>query len=154
MGNKTWKDRFFTPVEVGQMEAIFNENFFEKLKSDENVNIEGYYSEGVCFSTFIIKNDDESFYYPVETKVSISDNPSLSEDDARRALLDLSLEYFEEYFLNDRELYLTIEWSAFEIGDIKMYARAQVINQKLEKMADEILSSAGLDENGNKINKK
>lgn len=139
MGNKIWKDRFFTPVEIGQMEAVFNENFFEKLNSDENIHVEGYYSEGVCFSTFIIKNEDESFYYPVETKVLSSDNPDLSDNDARIALLDFSLEYFEEYFLNDRELYLTIDWSSFEIGEIKVYARAQVLNKKLEDMADEIL---------------
>ncbi len=140
--NKNWKDRFFTPEEIGQMEAVFNENFFGKVKKDENVYIEGYYNDNSCFATFTIKNEDESFYYPVETVVSVIDNSGLSDKDARIALLDFALEYFEEYFLNDGELLLTIDWSPFNIGEIKMYAKGHVLNKKLEKMADEILSSA------------
>jgi hypothetical protein len=137
--NIQWKDRFFTAEEIGEMEPVFNENFFEKLKTDENIYGEGYYSENTCFAAFIIKNEDESFYYPVETKVLVSDNPSLEENDARIALLDFSLEYFEKYFMNDRELYLRIDWSPFKIGDIKIFAKAQVFNKKLEKMADDLL---------------
>jgi len=153
--NKTeWKSRFFTPDEIAQMEAVFNERFFDDLKKDENIFFEGYYEEGICYVTLILKNQDESFYYPVESSLSLKDNPELDEEGAKIALLDFIGGYFEDYFEENRETYITIDWAKHKVEDLTLYARGQVLNKKLENMADDILKSGGFAPEGDKVKKK
>ena len=149
-----WKDRFFTPDEIAQMEAIFNEHFFENLKKDENIFFEGYYEDGVCYATLTLKNHDESFYYPVETSISLKENPELDEKMARAALLNFIGEYFEDYFEENRETYITIDWAPYKAEGLTIYARGQVLNKKLENMGDDILKSAGFAPDGAPVKKK
>ena len=138
-----WKNRFFTPEEIAQMEAVFNERFFDNLKKDENVFFEGYYEDGVCYITLTLKNHDESFYYPIETSMLLKENPELDAEGARIALLDFIGTYFEDYFEENREAYIPIDWAPYKIDGLTIYARGQVLNKKLENMADDILKSAG-----------
>ncbi|MEI6079555.1 MAG: hypothetical protein WCQ53_02825 [bacterium] len=137
--NKKSESRFMRPEEIAQMEAVFNERFFNDLKKDENIFFEGHYEDDVCYLELILKNHDESFYYPVETTISLKDHPILAPDDARLVLLDFIGAYFEDYFGTDRESLIPIDWAPFKMGDLTIYARGQVLNKKLEKMAEDIL---------------
>ncbi|MCX6112999.1 MAG: hypothetical protein NTY22_06955 [Proteobacteria bacterium] len=137
-----WKNRFFTPDEVAQMEAVFNERFFDNLKKDENISFEGYYEDEICYITLALKNQDESFYYPVETSISLKENHELDAEGARIALLDFIGSYFEDYFEENRETSIPIDWTLYKADDLTLYARGQVLNKKLENMADDILKSA------------
>lgn len=143
----TWKDRFLSPEEIAQMEAVFNERFFDFLEKDENAFFEGYFSNGNLFITLIISNEDESYYYPFETMLRGSENEGIDEEKARMALVDFIGTYFEDFFNNNRQTYIPIDWSPYTMDGIKFYAKAQVINKKLEKEADDILKSAGFYEN-------
>ncbi|MEI6093054.1 MAG: hypothetical protein WCQ47_05150 [bacterium] len=149
-----WKNRFFTPEEIAQMEAIFNEYFFDKLNKDENIYFEGYYEDEVCYLTLILKNSDESFYYPFETSLSLKDNPDISAEEARLSLMDFIGTYFDDYFTENRDAFVLIDWTSYKVEDLNIYARGQVINKKLENMADDILKSAGFTPEGEKVKKK
>ena len=137
-----WNDRFFKPEEIAQMEAIFNEQFFSFLKKEENVSFEGYFSEQTCYITVLLKNEDETYYYPFETAIPLNQNPTLSEEDAKKFLLDFIGEYFDAFFADERETFLPIDWTLFEVEGANIYARGQVVNKKFEKTADAILESA------------
>ena len=143
-----WKDRFFTPEEIAQMEAVFNEQFFANLKKDENISFEGFFADGACHVTCILKNEDESYCYPFEAAISSKEHADLTASDARNLLLDFIGAYFEEFFADNRETYVPVEWATFSIEDINIHARGQIMNKKLEKHADDILKSAGFDEEG------
>lgn len=148
-----WKDRFFTPEEVAQMEAIFNEQLFQHLKKDENIFIEGYFSEGACHITCTLKNQDETYCYPFEAAISSKEHTHISAAEAQSLLLDFISAYFEEFFADNRQTYVPIEWSTFRIEDINIHAHGQIMNKKLETEAENILKSAGFDEDGNPIKK-
>jgi hypothetical protein len=141
-----WQDRFMTPEEIAQMEATFNEQFFDDLQKDENIFFEGHYEDGVCYLTLILKNEEETFYYPFETSISFKENPDLNDKEARVALLDFIGSYFDDYFSSQRETLVTIDWASYKLDDLNIYARGQVLNKKLESMADDILRSAGFDD--------
>jgi len=148
-----WKNRFFTPEEIAEMEAIFNEQFLSYLKKDENISFEGDFSEGKCHVTCILKNHDETYCYPFEASISSTEHKSLAAVDAKSLLLDFISAYFEEFFAENREIYVPIEWTTFRIEDVNIHARGQIVNKKLEKGAEDILKSAGFDENGDPIKK-
>lgn len=149
-----WKKRFFTPEEIAQMEAIFNEYFFDKLKKDENIFFEGHYEDEVCYVTLILKNSDESFYYPFETSLSLKDNSEVTAEDARLSLMDFIGSYFDYYFEQNRDAFVLIDWTSYKMDDLTIYARGQVFNKKLENMGDDILQSAGFTPEGEKVKKK
>jgi len=143
-----WKDRFFTPEEIAQMEAAFNEQFFAHLKKDENISFEGFFAEGACHVICTLKNAEETFCYPFEAAISSKEHSDLTASDAKNLLLDFIGAYFEEYFADNRETYVPVEWATFRIEDINIHAHGQIMNKKLEKHAEDILKSAGFDENG------
>lgn len=141
--SEAWKDRFFTPEEIGEIEAVFNDRFFAYLKKDENIFIEGHYSEAACFMTLTLKNQDETYYYPFEASIASKDNSDMQADEAKMTLIDFIAAYFDEFFAEERKTYVPIDWATFNIEGVKIKARGQISNKKLEKEADEILKSAG-----------
>jgi hypothetical protein len=148
--SKNWEKRFLTPEEVAEMENVFNERFFSFIKRDENIFIEGGCEEEVLYITLILKNTDESFYYPFETSISKNDNPNLNFEDAKSILLDFIGAYFEQYFSSDRDTFISIVWSEFNCEGIKFYARGQVVNKKAEDLADNFLKEKGYNDKGDK----
>lgn len=87
-----------------------------------------------------LKNDDESFFYPVEARMSYREE-GLSQKAATGVLLDVMDSYFQEFLVNDGEVYLPIDWQEYESADgQKLQLRGQIRNMKLEKMADDLLS--------------
>lgn len=145
-----WEKRFLTPEEIAEMEAVFNERFFSFIKRDENIFIEGGCEEEILYITLILKNTDESFYYPFETSISKKDNPALSFEDAKNILLDFIGAYFEEYFSSDRGTFISIDWCEFNCEGVKFHARGQVINKKIEDLADSFLKEKGYNDKGDK----
>jgi hypothetical protein len=148
-----WKDRFFSPEEIAQMEAVFNEQFFAHLAKDENIFFEGHFSEGACHVTCTLKNNDETYCYPFEATISSKEHRNLPATEAKNLLLDFIGAYFEEFFADSRQTFVPVEWAVFRIEDTNIHARGQIINKKLEKDADNVLKSAGFDENGDLIKK-
>jgi hypothetical protein len=149
-----WIACALTPEEIAEMESAFKERFQSDIMNNEEVSFEGYYTDHALYLTLILKNFDESFYYPVETVVSITDNKELAMPEARFVLLDFIGTYFEEYFESNRETFLPIAWSPFTVNNnAKISAKGQVLNRKLDKVADELLIAAGYDSDGNPVKK-
>ena len=152
--DQSWKDRFLSPQEIAQMEAVFNDKFFDELDKDENISFEGYFSDQSLFITLILSNSDQTYYYPVETVLSIKDNFGIDADEARLILLDFIGSYFDEFFTSGRDTFLPIDWCEYKMDKTRFFVRGQVINKKLEDMAEDILkggrNSDGRTNKGNK----
>lgn len=85
-----------------------------------------------------LANKDQSFYYPVEARLD-TDAEELTAKDAGFFLVDYIDTYFEEYLMEEEDLFLTIDWSPQEYDAVKFQMRGQIRNLKLEKMADDLL---------------
>jgi hypothetical protein len=148
-----WTARAIAPEEIAEMESSFKERFQSYIMNEEDISFEGYYTDQALYLTLILKNFDESFYYPVETVVSKTDNKGIGSAQARFTLLDFIGAYFEEFFESNRETFLPIVWSPFTLNEITLSCKGQILNRKLDKLGDELLRAAGYDADGNPTKK-
>jgi len=138
-----WQDTFLKVDEIAVMEEAFKNRFSNYIRKDEDLEFEGFFTNNSLYLTCILRNIENTFYYPFETSINKTDNPEISEQEAKNILLDFIEEYFEEYFTSERSVYIQIDWLAYKFKDIKVYARAQVLNKQLEELGDNILKDAG-----------
>jgi len=90
--------------------------------------------------TLTLKSDDETFFYPVEGRIAWREE-GLSQKAATGVLLDVMDNYFQEYLVNDGEVFLPVDWHEYESAEgQKLQLRGQIRNLKLEKMADDLLA--------------
>ena len=86
-----------------------------------------------------LKNEDESFYYPVEARIKF-EAEEMTANEAALFLLDYIDVYFEEFLLEEEEqLYLPIDWKDFEYEAVSFQMKGQILNKSLENLADEWL---------------
>jgi hypothetical protein len=90
----------------------------------------------------LLKNQDSSFYYPVEARVKYK-HEELGVSEAALFLIDYIDTYFEE-FLISQEIYLPIDWADYEYEAVDFQIKGQIFNKKLDQMADELLGANSL----------
>jgi hypothetical protein len=126
--------------------ALLKERHRRRLAPDESFRLAARVEAPFVVVTLTLANADESLYYPMEARVLI-ETPGC-DDEAACALLCLDFLdfYVGEYLRGDRDVFLTLDWSGVRFGELEVQARGQVVNLKLERMADEFLAAA--DANG------
>lgn len=95
--------------------------------------------EGKTWLQTLLRNDNNSFHYPVEAYISNSaQKPARAQAFFLLAYLD---SYWEEFFADDDEnVYLPIDWTVYRYQEQDFYLRGQIINLMVEKMADKLLN--------------
>jgi len=145
---KQWQDAFLKVDEIAVMEEAFKNRFRDYIEKDEDIEFEGFFTNNSLYLTCILRNLENTFYYPFETSLNKTENLDIEVQDAKNILLDFIEEYFEEYFTSQRSVYVHIDWLAYKFKDIKIYARAQVLNKELEELGNKILKDSGYKEEG------
>jgi hypothetical protein len=91
------------------------------------------------FVKVILANADRSYYYPVEARV-LYEKEELQHGEAALFLIDYIDAYFDEYLIQENEeIYLPIDWADFQYEAIDFQMRGQILNLKLEEMAEQLL---------------
>ena len=117
-----------------------------RLKPDEDFRVAAHVEPPFVVVTLTLANADESFYYPMEARV-LAETEGLDDEAACAELcLDFLDYYVGEYLRGERDVYLNLDWSGVRFGEYEVQARGQVLNLKLERLADELLAAAGDDE--------
>lgn len=101
--------------------------------------IDSKLEHGVVFVNVVLKNDEESFYYPVEGRMNCIDQ-KLSVSDATLMMLDFIDSYFEEYLREDENVFIPIDWALFQVEGVEFFLKGQVRDLKSERIADQFLS--------------
>jgi hypothetical protein len=96
-----------------------------------------------------LKSLDGSQAYPVEVLVPFEEVKGLKSEEVRAAeLVDLAVDYLDsywnEYFSDDRDTFLSLDWSTHEIDGLTLFMRGSKHNVALEKMADDFLAQHGM----------
>lgn len=89
-----------------------------------------------------IRNADKSFFYPIEGRINFEDQ-DLGEQEARDFVLDYIDAYIEEFLTGGEETYLPIDWANFDCEGLELQLRGQILNVKLEQLADQLLGGSG-----------
>ena len=95
-------------------------------------------SQGV-YAKVALRNQTGSFYYPVEARVAHMDH-DFDERAAALFLIDYITEYFAEYFREDGDVFLPIDWIDYEWGGVSFQLKGQLLNLEVERLADALLA--------------
>ncbi len=87
----------------------------------------------------LMKNHDESFYYPIEARM-LHLAQEMAAKEALLFLLDYIDLYIEEFLQEDSDLLLTIDWSDHQYDAVNFQMRGLVINRRLEEQAEALLT--------------
>jgi hypothetical protein len=72
------------------------------------------------------------------------EDQDLKADAARSFLLDFIDSYVEEYLSGGEETYLPIDWATYDYEGLELQLRGQVLNTKLEALADQLLNGSAI----------
>jgi hypothetical protein len=89
-----------------------------------------------------LQRSDLSWAYPVE--VVCPKEFQITSVQAAELILDYVDCYWGEYFSNDRDVYLSIDWQSHKFEELEFFIRGSVRNLAAEKMASELLSQHGM----------
>ena len=106
-------------------------------------------AEGVRVVT-TLSNKDESYYYPVNARM-MHKSENLAPRKAVLFLINYIDSYFEDYLTELESTYLPIDWTDMEYEGTSFQIKGQVINKKVELLADELLAKGVPYEGPNRI---
>ena len=133
-------EEFLTDAECVELAEIMVKKYRIAMK-DRSFSIRASVQDKGVYVTIILSNKDQSYYYPVEARMMF-DAEEMEPREAALFLIDYIDVYFEEYlYEEDEQIYLPIDWSDHEYEAINLQIRGQILNQKLDAMADEWLIS-------------
>ncbi len=91
----------------------------------------------------LLRDADKSYFYPIEGRMNFAEQ-DLKANEARDFLLDFMDAYVQEYLSGGEETFLTIDWANYDCDGVELQMRGQILNLKLETMADELIGGAGI----------
>ncbi len=103
--------------------------------------VEGHVDGPALNLKVTLKTADRSFVYPIEARMLYADQ-DMKMDQARDFLLDFIDAYLQEYLSGGEETYLTIDWSNYDCDGIELQMRGQILNEKLEELADQWMNGS------------
>ncbi len=88
----------------------------------------------------LLRNELDSFHYPVEARIA----PCATRSRRAQAFFLLAFidSYWEEFFAENEDVFVPIDWTAYEFQGEKFQIRGQVLNRMAEKIADELLAGS------------
>ncbi len=104
-----------------------------------SIAIEPEASHMVCKVT--LANKEQSYYYPVQVRVESTKETAR---DNALLVLDYIDSYFEEFFNEDENVFLPIDWKEFVFEGTSFLMRGQILNLKAEKEVDALLAQEPL----------
>lgn len=90
--------------------------------------------EAHAYVTVTLRNASESYFYPVEGRIPCR-SQDLSSREGALILVDFADVYFEEFFREGEDTWLTIDWMGYSLEGFNF----QMKGQRLNKLADQVV---------------
>lgn len=110
------------------------------LSEEEWFEVSGRRSKEEVHTTVTLRNQDDSLLYPVECRMDLAINPVAGPVAAQEVLLDFQDHYFNRFFEEDRDIYLTIDWSEIQFDNYTFQTRGQIQNPKIDKLTEQLIA--------------
>lgn len=130
--------KFLGREELSDIEALMGEKYAHYLDG-RSFHVAAEHQGDSVYVTVTLKNDEESFFYPVEARIK-HEAEDMKPSEAALFLIDYIDAYFEEYLTENEDLFIPIDWTAHQYLASNFQIRGQVRNLKIERMADDLLS--------------
>jgi hypothetical protein len=92
--------------------------------------------DGDAVVRLVLRSDDRTHVYTMEAVVLRERYPALSEAQAIDIGLDFLDWYVGEYFREERDAFLPLDWKPHTFGDLEVMARGELRNEFLDDAAD------------------
>ena len=103
---------------------------------NERFELDARREDGDAIVRLMLCSDDRTHVYTMEAVILREKYPALSESQAVEISLDFLDWYVGEYFAEDRDAYLPLDWKSHTYGDLEVMARGEVRNEFLDDAAD------------------
>lgn len=134
-----------TEAEAEEIATLMQQRHRSYLNEGEQFEVSGYRSSGEVYTKVVLRNEDESLYYPVECQMDLLHSNIEGPLEAMYLLLDFQDYYFGRFLSEDRDVYLAIDWAEYHFEDQVIAARGQIFNRKLDQLAERLLAGEKLD---------
>jgi hypothetical protein len=131
-------DKLLSTEEIADLSRIMNIKYGSQLKQ-RYFTIATHVDQVVAFATTTLQNSDASFFYPVEARMAHKEQ-NISPREAQLFLIDYIDQYFTDFFHEDEGVLIPIDWCTYRCEDLDLQIRGQILNQKAQIQADEILA--------------
>lgn len=131
-------DSIISDKEILDLTRILNLKYASYLK-DRLFQVDYCAGKSELLASLTLHNTDKSFFYQVEAKASLKDAAEFSSRDAILAMVDYIDIYFDEFFKEEEDVYLPIDWTDMSFENLSFQMRGQVRNLRCEFLADELL---------------
>ncbi len=108
--------------------------------NDRGFKIEARREDAAIYVTVTLSRADRTFYYPVESRMDFI-KEDMTQDEAALFLIDYIDLYFEDYFAEEENTFIPIDWANYFYDATDFQMKGQIRNLKLEEMADQILAT-------------
>ncbi|MBM4388836.1 MAG: hypothetical protein FJ088_13935 [Deltaproteobacteria bacterium] len=132
-------EKIFTKDELVELGKLLDKRYGSKL-GDERFFLSADENDSYLFIKLTLENPAETFSYPMEFAVDFGQEGVASAAEAKDLLVDFIGLYLDKYFRSGRELILPLDFTGYEFEGRTVYARGDVRNPKLDRMADEIIA--------------
>ena len=122
------------------LETIMNTRYAAHLGL-RRFHMETRIEKDAGFASVTLRDGEGDFHYPVEARMALVKDSELTPFEALSLLVDYIDLYFEEYFREDENTFLPIDWSTYSFEGYELQMKGQVMNQRLESMGDSLMKA-------------
>jgi hypothetical protein len=84
----------------------------------------------------VLRSNDRTLVYTMEAALIRADYPAMTLSDALDVCVDFLDWYLGEYFREERDAFLPLDWKKYRFGDLEVMARGDLRNALLDDLAD------------------
>lgn len=103
---------------------------------NERFDLSASLVDGTVHVELALERRDRKFLYRMEAAKQPPEDGSLTTSDTLDLCLDFLDWYLGEYFREERDLLLPLDWQSHRFGDFEVLARGDVRNPSLDEAAD------------------
>jgi hypothetical protein len=109
---------------------------YGRMLRQEYFSVSGKLEEGSVVVSLVLQRHDQKFRYEMACAKSVPENESASMMDTADLCLDFLDWHLGQYFEEEREVILPLDWQSHRFGDVDVLARGDVRNPELDDAAD------------------
>ena len=126
----------FSERDLAQLNARFDSRFYD-VRGERFFAIDARTHDDKVWVQSLLRNSSDTFHYAVEAFTT------KNKDKHPRAqaffLLAYIDAYWDEYFSEDENVYLPIDWTEHCYREETFFIKGQILNLKAERLANELL---------------
>lgn len=138
-------DSVFSEEEVYKIAELLNKKHYLYL-DNESFELEIGCNKEQIQVKICLKKIDNSVVYPIEIVCMYDEYNPRKKEDLIGVIIDYMDSYWSEYFSDERNLFVPINWTRYESDGIQFYLRGFIRNMALEMQADAFLKEYGYGE--------